>query len=782
MSTGASKYKTKGDLKQRHLKNDSDVEWEDIISKTSTLNLEEEKNRSKSGSRKVSEGLSGDVPGYGVFISAISPILLTLVSAYVRLYNIDKSNSVMWDEAHFGKFGSHYLQHEFYFDVHPPLGKLLVALSGWLTGYDGSFLFDSGLPYPEDCNFVAMRCFNAIFGILCTPIAYYTALSCGFNPYTVWLITLCVTFEMLAMTLAKFILLDSMLLFFTVLCFYCLAEVHRLRAKDELLTKKGILWLVISGVSVGCVCSVKWVGLFITVVVGLYTVYDLYVKYCQVISVGHRHQLPLGVYLLHWISRVATLIVIPTCIYFACFKVHFLMLTKSGSGDGSVSTLLQASFDGNTLTNGPRSIAFGSLVTLRSHGLSPNLLHSHGHNYPEGSQQQQITTYGYKDVNNEWLIEYPSEAGVLATEDPGTVDPGTDFSYLRRHLVDGDTIRLLHKETDALLHSHPIQAFVTNGNYEVSCYANLDNSDYKDEWVIEIEQQQDSPDPYFKDENNDEIHPISTNFRLRHKDLGCYLATTGYQYPSWGFGQGETVCKYSYVPNDKTTWWNVEDHINDLLPAPQRNYTAPKPKFWKEFVMLNYAMMSSNNALIPDKDKFDRLSSEWWQWPIAQIGLRMGSWSMSDIKYFLVSHPVITWASTASLGLFLAYSFILLLLWQRQVINLPHGIFDPAWDKFLIQAIIPFLAWFFNYYPFIIMGRVTYVHHYVPAQYFAIFVLGFMFEQITNKLPKVIKLILYFSFYGAIIYVFYYLRELSLGMQGPSHIFSHLKVLDSWMI
>lgn len=766
-SSGASAYSTSVSRRKPAVSADEDLGQ--IIEQTLSLSLSDRKTASHWAHW---------------FVFYINPVVLTAVSAFVRLYGIGRSDRVVWDEAHFGKFGSHYLRHEFYFDVHPPLGKLLVGLSGYLAGYDGSFDFASGKTFPEPAKMIMMRQFNALFGILCTPLAYYTAVDLGLSQHTVWFVTLLVVFEMLSLTLSRFILLDSMLLFFTVASFFGLIRVHTYRRNNGLLTWRGLLWLAFTGVSIGCVCSVKWVGLFVTVLVGIYTVYDLVLRYYQTIApAGSAAKISWTKYLLHWLVRIICLIMVPMTIYVASFKVHFGVLSRSGPGDGSISTLLQASLEGNTILHGPRSIAYGSLVTLRSQGLSPNLLHSHGHRYPEGSAQQQITTYGYKDNNNQFLLEFDlstsQEHRKFAT--PHNAAPSDHSIDSQKIVQDGYTIRLMHKDTGCFLHSHSIPAHVLTNHYEVSCYGGINIHDDKDDWVVEIQSQDQSPSPFFADEDPAVLHPISTNFRLRHKVLGCYLATTGYAYPAWGFQQGEVICKKSFTAKDKSSWWNIEDHVNDNLPTPKEQYVTPRPKFFKEFLLTNYGMMASNNALVPDPDHFDNLASQWWEWPILKKGLRMNGWSSGNYRFLLMGNPFVTYLTTASIPTAIAVIVFVLLQGQRQVVDL--NVLGDEWNFLLTAAILPFLGWILHYWPFIAMGRVTYLHHYVPALYFAIFVSGFLMDYlVAQRANRYVKHAVYFLAYAAIVGSFAYYCPFSWGMTGPPVNFKRLRLWSSWQV
>jgi dolichyl-phosphate-mannose-protein mannosyltransferase len=186
------------------------------------------------------------------------PLLIyTILSLATRLYKIGRVNTVIWDEAHFGKFGAYYLNQTFYFDVHPPLAKMMVGLAGVLSGFDGTYDFPSGQIYPKHVPFASMRILLALPGVALVPIAWATALELGLSEYTRHIVTIMVLsgphplyhffffFFILLITLSsfpplpsidvaftvisRFILLDSTLLFFTFTTVYCLACFHNQR-------------------------------------------------------------------------------------------------------------------------------------------------------------------------------------------------------------------------------------------------------------------------------------------------------------------------------------------------------------------------------------------------------------------------------------------------------------------------------------------------------------------------------------------------------------------------
>lgn len=101
-------------------------------------------------------------------------LALTFAAVCVRFWGIRHPNQVVFDEVHFGGFANQYLRREYYFDVHPPLAKMLNALAGWFVGYNGSFGFNSiGDDYIEaGVPYVAMRSFVAVMGAVTIPLVY----------------------------------------------------------------------------------------------------------------------------------------------------------------------------------------------------------------------------------------------------------------------------------------------------------------------------------------------------------------------------------------------------------------------------------------------------------------------------------------------------------------------------------------------------------------------------------------------------------------------------------
>ena len=194
-------------------------------------------------------------------------------------------------------------------------------------------------------------------------------------------------------------------------------------------------------------------------------------------------------------------------------------------------------------------------------------------------------------------------------------------------------------------------------------------------------------------------------------------------------------------------------------------------------------MMTSNNALVPDPDKQDDLASHFWQWPLLHVGLRMCGWDDGIVKYFLLGNPLVYWSSTFSLGLFGSILLFYLVRWQRGYEDLTQNDID----QIHYSGIYPVIGWFLHYLPFVAMARVTYVHHYYPALYFAILTAGFCTDWCTGRVEKmfggkgkVFNAALFAAYYAGIVGLFWVFRAIVFGMEGSHTQWRHLKWLESW--
>ena len=694
----------------------------------------------------------------------------TILALLTRFYKISNGNFVLWDEAHFGKFGTNYIDGTFYFDVHPPLGKMLVGLAGRLSGYTGGYGFTSGEIYPENIPYVKIRMIIATFGALCVPFSYILSKNLGFSDPTSLMIGAMTLLEVGLIGITRLILLDSMLLFFglAVMTFY---TAFRRYSKEEF-SPRWHFNLLLTGVSIGCVSSVKWVGFFITGLVGLMTIEELWKMF-------GNWKISLKSITKHFIFRALYLIVVPISIYVFCFYLHFKFLFRSGPGNANMSSLFQAGLEGTDLGKSPLQVAYGSKITIRSSAYGAGILHSHVQTYPEGSKQQQITLYGHNDENNEWIvhrtyeIEKDEEGNPLKKLTPLFSDEDYQIEYLK----DGDQVRLYHNSTGKYLHSHFIGARVTSTDYEVSGYGMLGFEDPNDIWVVEI------VDDKYSGEGKEEkiVRSLFTQMRLRHNVTGCYLRSSGQSYPEWGFRHGEVSCKPNMKPEQmgmkKEFLWNVESHYNPHLPEGKPNQY--KSRFIDDFIEHNIGMWRTNNALVPDSElEPSALTSKPYHWMFLLRGLRMSGFGDDAVKFYMLGNPLIWLASALSIIFLFFLPIGYFILKQR---NLVQSASETDEEDFLYKLKVTVGGWAFNYLPFYLMGRVTYLHHYYPALLYAILSFGFAFDHLTRNVSNRSRWTLAAGFTLLAAGVFVHYSPMAYGFTGPSGEFArNRKLLSSW--
>ncbi|KAJ2716397.1 Protein O-mannosyltransferase 2 [Coemansia spiralis] len=689
---------------------------------------------------------------------AVITVVLTLLGLVTRLYRIGRRPNVSWDEAHFGKFGAYYINGTFYHDVHPPLAKMLVALAEVVAGHNGSFNFKSGASYPAYVNYTLMRVQLALYGVALVPLAYLTCLHLRMSRSMAALAACFVLFDNAICVMSRFILLDEPLLFFTALTLLSAAAFQHTNRRGPAYSRRWWVWLTMTGFSLGCVMSSKWVGLFCVIMVGVATVDDLFRKYCN--------RMPWEDLGMHWNARVLTLISLPLIVYMACFWVHFRLLYRSGTGDRKMPANFQAQLKGNRLNAQPYDVAFGSFAEIRSMYDGPGLLHSHYHRYPGGSKLQQVTCFPHADPNNVWQVRHSS------ARDGGT----TNYTLAAIEFIsDGDVVQLMHNATGATMQaSSEFRAPISVHHYEVT--AGNSTAGAAGDWRVEVVKQK-------ARRAGTRIHAMTTVFRLRHTELKCLLRVGSLRLPQWGWSQSEVTCLPTAdgtrkVSTDDVLWY-VEHNINERVPkADMSRYVSSN--FLVDMVHLNIQMGKTNNALSPDVNKYSALESGPLSWPFLIYPMRMVGWGDTSVKYYEIGNPLLWWASAV-----VCLMYPLRLLWwalqMQRGCSRWHSLrqFLGFWDdsKFLWGG------WALHFVPFLFMGRVTYIHHYLPALYFALLLLAFELDFFFRCWRRGRYLHTAALAIGAVVaVVFLYFAPFTYGWDRPAEELAGRRWLSSWNI
>ncbi|CRG82950.1 dolichyl-phosphate-mannose-proteinmannosyltransferase [Talaromyces islandicus] len=641
---------------------------------------------------------------------------LTLVAAAVRLFRIYQPSSVVFDEVHFGGFATKYIKGRFFMDVHPPLAKLLITLAGWLAGFDGNFDFkDIGMDYIEPgVPYVAMRLLPAVLGVLTIPLMFLTLKATGCRTSTSVLGALLVTFDNALTTQSRFILLDSPLIFFTALtalCFSCFTNQHE-QGPSRAFKAPWWFWLSVTGLSLGATLSVKWVGLFTTAWVGSITILQLWVL------LGDPNTVTPRLWFKHFFARVFCLIIIPLSFYMSMFAIHFAVLQNPGEGDGFMSSEFQATLNSKAMQDVPADVAFGSRVSVRHYNTQGGYLHSHPHMYPTGSKQQQVTLYPHKDENNVFLLENQTQP---LGPDGAEIEGYLAWDNLTAdYIYDGAVIKLYHLLTHRRIHSHDERAPITEVDWqnEVSAYGYEGFAgDANDLFRVEIIKSMSDGE-----EAKKRLRTIQTKFRLVHIMTGCTLFSHKVKLPDWAWEQQEVTCaRGGTLPN---SIWYIEGNDHPALPQDTERVNYRNPGFLGKFFELHKVMWTTNAGLTESHMWDSRPPS----WPTLLRGINF--WGKDHRQVYLLGNPLIWWSSTAAIGIYVAFKGLALLRWQRGYSDYKN-INVKRFDYELGTTV---LGWAFHYFPFFLMARQLFLHHYLPALYFAIMGLSQTFDFLFNRI------------------------------------------------
>ncbi|KAK0238936.1 glycosyltransferase family 39 protein [Armillaria nabsnona] len=635
--------------------------------------------------------------------------VLTTLAFALRLYKLSHPDQVVFDEVHFGKFASYYLLRTYYFDVHPPFAKLLFGLAGWFVGFDGQFQFeDIGDSYTlNHVPYIGMRALPAILGSLTIPVVYAIMKQSGYSTVIAAFSASLILFDNAHIAQSRLILLDATLIFFMSLTIYSYIRFQKLRYWE--FSTEWWVWLILTGTFMACTWGSKVNGILTVFAIGVAVLIDLWDL------LDHKKGNTMDHFWRHFTARAIGLIVVPFVIYLSFFYIHFAILTQSGPGDTFMSPAFQETLAGNEMLLNSQDISYFDTITLR-HKDTKVYLHSHPEKYPlkyeDGrisSQGQQVTGYAHNDTNNFWQVI------------PTKSLPETGRGRIVRN---DDMIQLLHVNTNTLLMTHDVASPLMPTNEEFTTWPRDDHSRYND--------------TLFKlaliDSHDGEAWKTKSGyFRLVHVPTLVSMWTHNKQLPDWAFKQQEI--NGHKTATEKSATWYVDEIIDAEDEDDLSNRTEPavpkvpkKMNFFRKWGELQLLMLQHNAGLTASHP----YASSPINWPFLLSGISFWTENDEQKQIYLIGNLVGWWTCVVMLSIYVGVLGADLLARRRNY----NPIEDPVRNRLWNSTGFFFVIWAVHYFPFFLMNRQLFVHHYLPSHVASALIAGsvlnFMLSDTVN--------------------------------------------------
>ena len=502
---------------------------------------------------------------------------------------------------------------------------------GWLVGYDGRFLFENiGDSYVvNQVPYLAYRSLPAIFGTLTVSTVFCIMWESGYSLPACIVAAALVCFDNAHIGQTRLILLDATLVFAMALSVLCYIRFYKLRHAP--FGRKWWKWLLLTGVSMSCVISTKYVGVFTFFSIGSCVIIDLW----DLMNINRRQgALSLNTFGKHFAARVVGLILVPFFFYLFWFQVHFAVLTRSGPGDEFMTPEFQESLSDNLMAQRALDVHYHDMITIR-HKETKVYLHSHTENYPlryddgrVSSQGQQVTGYPHNDTNNEWEV-LPFR-------------PFAENDKFGHQVFAGDLVRFRHTGTDRILLSHDVASpyFPTNQEFTA---VDIDTANTKrfNDTVFELRVEFAKAKAPFR--------TLSSHFKLIHNPTKVAMWTHTRPLPAWAFGQAEINGNKNVLQSSNV--WLAEDVPSIPAGSPRRNKEQKKVKnlpFLRKYVELQRLMFHHNNALTSSHP----YATHPVQWPFLLRGVSFWTNNETRSQIYFLGNPIGWWVASSILAVF----------------------------------------------------------------------------------------------------------------------------------